>query len=306
MWWVVEVCAAHVDSFNADLVMLYVKSTIKQTPKTKLEKRKYNLVMKFLPQNPIQKQVIKRCRKNKANDIIAHKLKQGLAKLPAKLKALCDDQSQHKLQCLTHGDFWSGNLLYKHVEKGEKKTPVSLKVIDWQLAQWNNPVFDLHYILNTSTTFKMRRDHTEEILQHYHDTFTKVTTAMRTPVPNWNYDQFKEEYERTSLIGLLCGVSLIQGTLSKAGEKLIQQRSNSSWGKFLQKLVDKITVGIAKISVSIAFKPVSFCIMKASIKKLLHPIGKELVKGSNRVMNKRLMDLLHEAYDNGMLDEMAK
>ncbi|KAK4295398.1 hypothetical protein Pmani_001934 [Petrolisthes manimaculis] len=52
----------HVDSFNADLVMLYVKSTIKQTPETKLEKRKYNLTVKFLPQNPFQKQVIKHLR----------------------------------------------------------------------------------------------------------------------------------------------------------------------------------------------------------------------------------------------------
>ncbi|KAK4327602.1 hypothetical protein Pmani_001933 [Petrolisthes manimaculis] len=145
----------------------------------------------------------------------------------------------------------------------------------------------------------MRRDHREEILQHYHDTFTKVTTAMRTPVPNWNYDQFKEEYERTSFLGLLCGVSLIQGTLSKAGEKLNQRRSNSYWG-------GKISEGIAKMSISIAFNPVSFCILKANIKKLLHPIGKELVEGSNWVMNKRLMDLLHEANNNGILDEMAK
>lgn len=163
---------------------------------------------------------------------MAYKLRIGKPKLPAKLAQLCDDQSQHKLLCLTHGDFWNGNLMFKNEAKGHRMIPVSLMVIDWQLTVWNNPVFDLHYLLNTSTTFTTRRNHTEEILKHYHDTFTEVTRAMNIHVPNWNYKQFKKEYDRTSLLGFLCGVCLIQGTLSKAGEKSSPKNpisSNFTW-----------------------------------------------------------------------------
>lgn len=41
------------------------------------------------------------------------------------------------------------------------------------------------------------------------------------------------------------------------------------------------------------------------MRKRLHPIGKELVEGKNEVMNQRLLDLLHEADDKGILDEMS-
>lgn len=159
---------------------------------------------------------------------MAYKLRLGKAKLPAKLAHLCDDQSQQKLLCLTHGDYWNGNLMFKNEGSGRHKIPVSLLVIDWQLTQWNNPVFDLHYLLSTSTTYTTRKKYTEEILKHYHDTFTEVTRAMDTQVLNWNYKQFKREFERKSLFGFLCGATLIQGTLSKAGETLSPKRPTSS------------------------------------------------------------------------------
>uniref|UniRef100_A0A0P4WGL7 CHK kinase-like domain-containing protein n=2 Tax=Scylla TaxID=6760 RepID=A0A0P4WGL7_SCYOL len=244
--------------------------------------------------------VITFLKSQKMYEDMVKKLETGRTTLPVKFAALWDDQTRHRFLALTHGDFWNSNLMYRHDESHNIE---SLKLIDWQIAQWNNPVFDLHYLLNTSTSFEMRRDHAEEILRHYHTTFTTATSTMGTPVPNWNYEQFKAEFERTSLVGFLMGMCLIQGTLSKAGENINRGGSaccpSSCW------LTDKIKSGFAKVVVSLAFKPSSSYIMRASIKKVLSPIGQELVEGSNELLNSRLLDLLLEADEKGVLDVLS-
>ncbi|XP_050730456.1 uncharacterized protein LOC127005562 isoform X2 [Eriocheir sinensis] len=244
-------------------------------------------------------------KSKKTYEDMVHKLEAGRTTLPSKFAALWDDQSRHRFLSLTHGDFWNSNLMYHHNSSSSSGSNdiESLKLIDWQIAQWNNPVFDLHYLLNTSTSFAMRRDHAEEILRHYHTIFTTATATMGTPVPNWNYEQFKAEFERTSLVGFLMGMCLIQGTLSKAGENINRGGSaccpSSCW------LTDTVKTGFAKMVVSLAFKPSSSYIMRASIGKVLSPIGRELVEGSNEVLNSRLLDLLMEADEKGVLDVLS-
>ncbi|KAG0710142.1 hypothetical protein GWK47_023424 [Chionoecetes opilio] len=245
--------------------------------------------------------VITFLKSKKTYEDMVKKLEMGRTTLPVKFAALWDDQTRHRFLALTHGDFWNSNLMYRHDESSSSIE--SLKLIDWQIAQWNNPVFDLHYLLNTSTSFAMRRDHAEEILRHYHATFITATTTMGTPVPNWNYEQFKAEFERTSLVGFLMGMCLIQGTLSKAGENINRGGSaccaSSCW------LTDKVKSGFATIVVSLAFRPSSSYIMRASIKKVLSPIGQELVDGTNEMLNSRLLDLLMEADEKGVLDVLS-
>ena len=243
--------------------------------------------------------VITFLKSKKTYEDMVKKLETGRTTLPVKFAALWDDQSRHRFLALTHGDFWNSNLMYRH---DHTQGIHSLKLIDWQIAQWNNPVFDLHYLLNTSTSFTLRRDHAEEILRHYHTTFTTATTTMGTPVPNWNYEQFKAEFERTSLVGFLMGMCLIQGTLSKAGENINRGSAccpSSCW------LTDKVKSGFAKVVVSLAFRPSSSYIMRSSVKKVLSPIAQELVDGTNEVLNTRLLDLLMEAEEKGVLDVLS-
>lgn len=249
-------------------------------------------------------------KSKKGYEDMVHKLETGKTTLPVKFAALWDDQSRHKFLCLTHGDFWNSNLMYKHKEAEEdgERTIESLKLIDWQISQWNNPIFDLHYLLNTSTSFEMRRDHAEEILRHYHATFTEATTKLGTPVPNWNYEQFKAEFERTTLVGFLMGMCLIQGTLSKAGESINNSSSscqNCSCCHPCRIAFNKVKAGVAKVIVGFAFKPSSGYFMRAALKQVLKPIAQELVEGNNEVLNGRLLDLLMEADEKGVLDVLT-
>ncbi|XP_066949623.1 uncharacterized protein [Macrobrachium rosenbergii] len=249
-------------------------------------------------------------KSKKGFEDMVRKLETGKTTLPVKFAALWDDQTRHKFLCLTHGDFWNSNLMFKHkeAEVDGEKTIESLKLIDWQISQWNNPVFDLHYLLNTSTSFEMRRDHIEEILRHYHSTFTEITTKLGTPVPNWNYEQFKAEFERTALVGFLMGMCLIQGTLSKAGETINSSNStcqNCHCCHPCKVVIDKVKAGMAKVAVSFAFKHSSGFFIHAALKRVLRPIAQELVEGNNEVLNGRLLDLLMEADEKGILDVLT-
>ncbi|KAK7081596.1 hypothetical protein SK128_024979 [Halocaridina rubra] len=249
-------------------------------------------------------------KSKKGFEDMVHKLETGKTTLPVKFAALWDDQSRHKFLCLTHGDFWNSNLMFKHKEAHQdgERAIESLKLIDWQISQWNNPVFDLHNLLNTSTSFEMRRDHAEEILRTYHTIFTEATTKLGTPIPNWNYEQFKAEFERTTLVGFLMGMCYIQGTLSKAGETINHSDvscSNCSCCHPCRLAINKMKAAMAKVIVSFALKPSSGYFIRAALNKVLRPIAHELVEGNNEVLNGRLLDLLMEADEKGVLDVLT-
>ena len=171
------------------------------------------------------------------------------------------------------------------------------------MTQWSNPVFDLHYLLNTSTEAALRESHLDKILLHYHTTFTLITESLNCPVPAWNYEQFVAEFERTRLVGLLMGMCLIQGTLSKAGEK-INSNNNSSL-KNKKNVLHKIKSVATKLFFPVILQPSSQFIAKSVMKKMLEPIGQELVEGTNQVMNVRLLELLSEADRKGLLDSLC-
>ncbi|KAF2358275.1 Protein of unknown function DUF227, partial [Trinorchestia longiramus] len=236
-------------------------------------------------------------------DILA-KLEKGRCTISQKFQCMWEDQSRHQMLCLTHGDFWNSNLLFRYhpvLKDGERKVE-AIKVIDWQIAQWNNPIFDLHYLLNTSTTPQMRDDHLDKILHHYHSTFMRISENVKTPVPDWNYDQFYAEFGRTSLVGFLMGLCLVQGTLSKAGEKLNPNAGGASSARTGRSLFNKLKTVAAKVIVPVAVKPSSQFIIKQAMKKMLTPIAQELIDGENTILNERFLGLILEAERKGLLD----
>jgi len=70
-------------------------------------------------------------------------------------------------------------------------------------------------------------------------------------------------------------------------------------------LVNKIKSAAAKVIVPVALKPSSQFIIRMSLKKVFEPISQELIEGENKVMNQRLLDLIHEADRKGILDALC-
>ena len=165
-------------------------------------------------------------------------------------------------------------------------------------------MFDLHYLLNTSTRVSMRQQHQDTILHHYHATFTTITESLNTTVPDWNYDQFLAEFGRTSLVGFMMGMCLIQGTLSKEGEKLNVNNTTSSAGDS-KGVLYKIKSAAAKVMVPLVLKPSSYFILKSFLRKVFAPIGQELIDGKNTIMNERLLEHLDEADAKGLIDVLC-
>ena len=240
------------------------------------------------------------------------KLEKGRQTLPVKYSHYWDEQSSHKILCLTHGDFWNSNLLYRYssVAVDGKRNIEDVKLIDWQISQWGNPIFDLHYLLNTSTTANLRNNHLDDILHHYFHTFTTITERLQTTVPEWTYESFLAEYKRTALVGFMMGICLIQGTLSKAGEKLnpnsINPADNNNRYKSVKSAVYKMKSMCAKAIVPLILKPSFQFMLKYPMKKMFDPIGAELLEGHNSTMNNRLKELLEEADKSGLLDDLSK
>ena len=248
--------------------------------------------------------------KQKDNLQIVEKLKAGKRVLPAKFSAMWDDQTRHKILCLTHGDFWISNLMFRYskiTEDGTRKIE-SLNLIDWQITQWNNPIMDLHYLINTSTTLNVRNEHSEDILKCYHKAFTTILSDLNCQIPDFDYQQFKMEFDRTSLVGFLMGLCLIQGTLSKAGEHLNEAQStclNNPLCRPIKFVCDKIKTVGAKLIVPVAFDPSCECLLRKCVQNKLKPIGTELASGRNEILNQRLQDLIDEAKDRGIFDVMT-
>ncbi|KAF2358272.1 Protein of unknown function DUF227 [Trinorchestia longiramus] len=236
-------------------------------------------------------------------DIVA-KLEKGHTAVSQKFCSLLEDRSQHQMLCLTHGDFWNNNILFRYqsLEADGEREVEAVKVIDWQNSQWNNPVVDLHYLLCTSTTAEIRHNHLDDILQHYHSSFMRISENVKTPAPDWNYDQFYSEFSRMSLVGFLLGLCLVQGTLSKAGEKLTSDASGYSSTQSQKSFGYKVKTVAAKAMGRLFLKPSFQSIYRKVLKKMLKPVVQELVDGQNTVMNERVLGLVLEADKKGVFN----
>lgn len=231
---------------------------------------------------------------------IVEKLRDNRDLLTAKLKELLSrNSSGHRVIALAHGDAWTNNLMYRHEESAEGSPPVpqDLLLIDWGLVNWRNPILDLHQLVYNCTTLALRRRHLQEILKLYHDTFTAATRDLGAPVANYGLQEFLKEWKRTSVFGFLqAGIFANAIVLShRAREAFVK-------GKLSSGIKSMIAKGIAKVMVPLMLSGWLSSMMIASTKKNFEPLFQELRSGVNHTLNNTLIDIMMEAYENGVLD----
>ncbi|XP_069936207.1 uncharacterized protein [Cherax quadricarinatus] len=233
----------------------------------------------------------------------SHEDSQTLASHKATQLSHEDSQEGHNISQTSHNT--SQTLASQQVSQAHESHQEieTLKIIDWGTSSWGNPMFDLQYLLYTSTTRAVRNAHLDHLLHLYHSTFTKLAAKLGSPAASWSYIQFKLEWERTSVIGFLSGCALTLGTLSTSNPVNKVPQPSYLDKPFLlpvKVIADGLKLGMAKLLFPLLEKPIGESISKNMLRHTFQPILQELLSGQNEIMNKRLTDLICEADEKGI------
>uniref|UniRef100_A0A905QWS3 CHK kinase-like domain-containing protein n=3 Tax=Rhodnius prolixus TaxID=13249 RepID=A0A905QWS3_RHOPR len=118
-----------------------------------------------------------------------------------------DPVDESRFNVLNHGDCWTNNMMFKHVEG--TNTPCAVKYIDYQLSHYNSFAWDLTYFLYNSTRPDIRRAKYKELLTAYHQSLInnlKYFNYEENDTPT--LDKVMEEMERLEFVGFLLLISI--------------------------------------------------------------------------------------------------
>ncbi|KAF5288419.1 hypothetical protein FQR65_LT02071 [Abscondita terminalis] len=121
-----------------------------------------------------------------------------------------------KLNVLNHGDFWCNNIMFQYSENGDLNDVVfviakSMRFrklmkfffqVDYQIASFTTPFFDLHLFLATTPNLEVKKEHTKTILCHYYEELCKNGNIfkLKTKIPS--RQEFDQEFVDKAYIGL--------------------------------------------------------------------------------------------------------
>ena len=79
------------------------------------------------------------------------------------------DKEEFKLKTICHCDPWFNNVLFKDG---------AALYIDFQLSCYVSPALDINYLLASSSTGEVRREHLQDLLSLYHSVFSNTLDTI--------------------------------------------------------------------------------------------------------------------------------
>ncbi|CAL4123873.1 unnamed protein product, partial [Meganyctiphanes norvegica] len=212
--------------------------------------------------------------KKEKDEDLAKKIKSNKKNLVKQCQEM-HNENNYKLLCLVHGDVHAMNMMFSYTD-GDKNcnNPNDISLLDWQLCHWNTPAVDLQYLIYSTTSREFRKEHLEDILKFYHSSFVEATVKLRVEGLKWTYEDFKGDFNRMALYGLIRGVHLSFGhhcpELIKEYEDEKQKAINqSNFKKTLQ-------APLVKLSRKYILSSAMDSILNFAIKKSFKPYIKEI------------------------------
>ncbi|XP_069183183.1 uncharacterized protein [Procambarus clarkii] len=221
-------------------------------------------------------------------------------------KYTCALPEEDTIKCLIHGDMWINNIMYKYKDpqlNGSHQEIEGIKLIDWGNTSWGSPFFDLQYLLHASTTHTIRTTHLEELLHHYHSTFTRLAAKLGSPAASWNFTQFMIDWEKTYILGFFLGFTMVLGTLNTCSPLNKEPEPSVLDKPFMlpvKIVADGMKLGMSKLLVPLFKKPIGEYLTMKTFQLVNKPVLKELISGKNEVMNNRVLGLVSEADNKGI------
>lgn len=100
---------------------------------------------------------------------------------------------ENEWSTFTHGDFWVNNMLFHHDDRGN---PDKIKFIDFQLTQYNTCLRDLPYLMFTSCNMEVLKNHLEEFLSTYYNSFVQTLQKLKFDASLYTRENFDDILKR--------------------------------------------------------------------------------------------------------------
>lgn len=100
---------------------------------------------------------------------------------------------------LCHGDFWLGNLLFKHDQDGR---PSDVKIVDFQMVHWSSPVIDLIEFFVTSVYFDVYHNNRDVLMKCYLQTLNDFLDSLKSNTSPYTKDSLLSDMRNYKLFYL--------------------------------------------------------------------------------------------------------
>ncbi|XP_017126455.1 uncharacterized protein LOC108145501 [Drosophila elegans] len=100
---------------------------------------------------------------------------------------------------IVHGDLWINNMMLKYDENG---TPVKVKIVDFQIAQYGSLVHDIIFLLFSSVDVNVLEENYYNFLNIYYNAFIQALRGVNVDTNNYSKEIFLNEVQKVAHIQL--------------------------------------------------------------------------------------------------------
>ncbi|XP_064546533.1 uncharacterized protein LOC135434085 isoform X1 [Drosophila montana] len=98
---------------------------------------------------------------------------------------------------IAHMDLWINNMMVKYDDAG---LPAKLKIVDFQIAQYESVVHDLIFLLLSSVDTLVLEENYYHFLRIYYEAFVQSLHTVNVDTKNYSYEAFLKEVQRVAHI----------------------------------------------------------------------------------------------------------
>ncbi|XP_054744206.1 uncharacterized protein LOC129248610 isoform X1 [Anastrepha obliqua] len=98
---------------------------------------------------------------------------------------------------LVHCDLWINNIMFRYDDKGQ---PIKLKIVDFQIAQYESVAHDIIFFLFSSVESATLEDDFENLLKIYYDAFIQNLETVQVSTKTYTFESFLSEVRRVGPI----------------------------------------------------------------------------------------------------------
>ncbi|EDW11007.1 uncharacterized protein LOC6575556 [Drosophila mojavensis] len=106
-----------------------------------------------------------------------------------------DDVNDGPWTSIVHMDLWINNLMVKYDETG---LPVKLKIVDFQIAQYESVIHDLIFLLLSSVDTPVLEENYYNFLRIYYEAFIQALQKANVNTREYNYEAYLQEVQRVA------------------------------------------------------------------------------------------------------------